>query len=651
MTLYRQLLIFTCTLLLALFAATWLVKLHTTRTFLEEQLESHAQDTATSLGLSISPYLADNDLATVETMIDAVFDRGYYRAIVLTDINGQTVLAKSLDVAITDIPAWFIRLIPLKTPQTGTLITAGWNQIGNLAVASHPGYAYKTLWQATLDMTGIFAITAALVLGLGALGLRLLLLPLRQVERQAEDLCRRRYTVQEKLPRTRELRRMVVAMNGMTGKIKEMFDEQAQVAERLRKNAYADALTGLGNRRYLEGQVAAGMAGDGAAVKGSLLLVQVDRLQQINQEKGYEFSDRLLRRIAEAVRQAAGNLKNSATARISGGSFVVFLPEATEDEAGRIAAALAADFTTLAGLEAAMPRNVGAIGVVHYHQSASLGQLLALADRTAGEAAGRGPNCWAMAALSSEAHLPQGEQEWRQMLDRVVDREEIDIYSQPVAASGDLKKIMHREILARISLASGQTLGAGLFIPLAERLRRVSAIDRIVLAKALQQGVNLPADDLAVNISASSLSDQAFVAWLLALLRNRPQDAPKIIFEFAEFNAIPELAGIKGFTREVKALGHAVAIDHVGRSFANFGYLKSLQPRYIKIDRAFTSLLSSGDGDSHFFIGALAGVAHSLDILVIAEGVEEAGQYRALCELNVDGVQGYYLEEPRPVAR
>ncbi len=76
MTLYRQLLIFTLILFFVLFVGVWLDKLQNTRSFLVDQLESHAQDTATSLGLSLSPHMADNDLPTMEAMMNAVFDRG-----------------------------------------------------------------------------------------------------------------------------------------------------------------------------------------------------------------------------------------------------------------------------------------------------------------------------------------------------------------------------------------------------------------------------------------------------------------------------------------------------------------------------------------------------------------------------------------------
>lgn len=648
MTLYRQLLIFTFVLFLTLFTCTWLIKLQTTRTFLEDQLESHAQDTATSLGLSISPHIAENDIATVETMVNAVFDRGYYRSILLTDLNDAVLVEKSLDVMFTDIPAWFIHLIPLKTPRTSTLITAGWNQMGHLHVESHPGYAYKTLWQASIGMTKVFGITALVVLCLGAIGLRLLLMPLRQVERQAEDLCRKQYTFQEKLPKTREFRRVVVAMNSMTGKVKQMFDEQSQVAEKLRKNAYSDALTGLGNRRYLQGQVAVGMAGEGTTVKGAFLLVQVHNLAEINQDKGYQLTDRLLQKLAESIRESTAQVKNSALSRISGGSFAVFLPDATEEEASRTAEKIAADFTRLAADNVGYPANVGHVGGVNYNQPTPLGQLLSTADRMVSSAKSQGPNTWMVAPLSSEPQdIPRGEQEWRQILDDVLSRREIDISSQSVVRSHDLKQYLHMEILARITLATGQILNAGIFIPLAERLRRISSIDRIVLEKALQLDLaNLPTNELAVNISPSSLKDEAFTNWIFATLKKRQPSAPKIIFEFAEFNATQELPILRDFARDVKALGHSIGLDHFGQSFANFGYLKSLQPQYVKIDRAFTNELKNGDSDSHFFIASLAGVAHSLDILVIAEGVEEAAQYHTLCDLNIDGIQGYYIDKP-----
>ena len=91
MTLYRQLLIFTLVLCFVLFVGVLAYKLQSTRSFLEHQLEAHAQDTATSLALSISPLAADGDLAGMETMMNAIFDRGYYREITFSDVQGEVL--------------------------------------------------------------------------------------------------------------------------------------------------------------------------------------------------------------------------------------------------------------------------------------------------------------------------------------------------------------------------------------------------------------------------------------------------------------------------------------------------------------------------------------------------------------------------------
>lgn len=652
MTLYRQMLIFTSALFCILFASSLFIKLQSTRTFLQDQLESHAQDTATSLGLSIVPHVTENDLATVDTMMNAVFDRGYYRRIFITDLEGKTLIERKQEVVISDVPSWFIKAIPLATPEAETLITSGWQQMGHLRVESHPGYAYKTLWQTTVNMTKVFAIIAGFVLASGAFALRLLLRPLRQVELQAEDLCKRQYRFQTKLPRTRELRRVVVAMNSMTRKIKEMFDEQAQIADNLRKSSYSDTLTGLGNRRYLEGQVSVGIDRDDTAVRGAFLLAQVNNLLELNQSKGYQYSDLLLQRIAACIRKATGHLPNAALARISGGSFAIFLPNTTEEEAGHIAGEITREFAGLATENIGYPTNLGHIGGVSYNQTTSLGELLSTADRILSTAKNQGPNSWTISPHTAETvGTPRGERAWLEILDRILAKKDITVFGQAAVLTGDLQHCMHLELFARITLEGGQMLSAGVFIPLAERLQRISAIDRIILEKALQlQAKDIRGNEVAVNISTSSLRDESFIHWIYDNLKKRPPGGPQIIFEFAEFNATQELALLQAFTKEIKALGHFVGLDHFGQSFANFGYLKSLQPKYVKIDRAFTDELKTADSNSHFFIGSLTSVAHSLDILVIAEGVEEEKQYQVLKDLNIDGIQGYFIDKPSQLA-
>jgi diguanylate cyclase (GGDEF)-like protein len=651
MTLYRQLLIFTLVLFILLFAGTWLAKLNTTRTFLVDQLESHAQDTATSLGLSISPYMAANDLPAVETMFNAVFDRGYYRAIQFINVENRVLLERALPVRIEGVPEWFIHLVPLETPTASAIVMSGWRQAGQVIVESHPGYAYKTLWETVVNTSLWYGIMAVAVLVAGGIGLQLLLKPLQRVERQADMLCKRQYEIQDDLPRTRELRTVVEAMNRMTYKVKEMFDEQAKIAERLRKNAYHDSLTGLGNRRYLEGQVAARLARDGSGAKGVFLLVQMNDLQELNRQKGFQAGDELLQRVAGRLQNLTRLVAHSTLARLSGGDFGIFLPDAGLEDGRLIAEDLTRDFAQLAVEGLTLSNNVGHVGGVAYDRRTDFGQLLSGADTALRAAQHSGTNVWHVDVLAGENEAAaRGQRRWKDLLDQVLAEKNIRLFVQKAVRSDDYEHVLHLEVFSRIREESGKLLRAGLFIPLAERLGLVSSLDRIVLEKAMQQNVAaLGVDQLAVNISASSLKDQAFRDWILQSLHALPATAPRLRFEFVEYTALQLLDIVRDFGARIQQLGHGYGLDHFGHGFSNFGYLQSLRPDYVKIDRAYINELTDRESDSYFFIGSLTGAAHSLDIRVIAEGVENEEQAALLRELNLDGIQGHFIGRPEEV--
>jgi EAL domain-containing protein (putative c-di-GMP-specific phosphodiesterase class I) len=209
---------------------------------------------------------------------------------------------------------------------------------------------------------------------------------------------------------------------------------------------------------------------------------------------------------------------------------------------------------------------------------------------------------------------------------------------------------VHHEILTRVIDDSGNHLSAGMFIPMAEQLGLMPALDRIILERIFE----LPPDLLepqrvAINLSPLSLTDGEFVAWLRRQLRKSADAGLSLNFEFPEFRAIRHLHLIKTFSEEIKTMGHALGIDHFGQGLIHFGYLKSLLPDYVKIDRAITNELHNEHSDSHFFVSALCNVAHSLDIRVIVEGIETEEQWRTVSGTHVDAVQGFFVQRPEPL--
>ncbi len=647
MTLYRQLLLFTLVLCFVLFIGVWAYKVQSTRSFLEHQLEAHAQDTATSLGLSLTPLVAEDDLAGVETMMNAIFDRGYYREIVFSDVKGEVVVKRVLPVTVEGVPDWFIKAVPLVAPGGEALIMDGWKRAGSVLVISHPGYAYQTLWQTFVHILVYFLLTGLVVFILGGLGLRFLLRPLRRVEQQAEAICRNEFEIQQQIPRTRELQSVVRSMNAMTSRVHEMFEEQATIADKLRQSAFGDPLTGLGNRRFLQAQIEAVMQDEQKISRGSFLLIQVLNLQEINDEKGYSAGDQLLTRASQIIAETAASHDAPSLARLSGGDFVAFLPDLDREDSEQVAALLCERLAALAVEDLTGSAEICSIGGVYYNTRCSFEQFLGQADTALIAARHEGPNCWRLEpAICNEDDPAQGKIWWRKTLEQSLADRAINLYGQRVVQTSAPAVTLHRELFSRITIDRDKEVPASVFIPLAEHAEVITELDRKVVELILETYPAWQDGSLAVNLSVTSLLENSFTDWLYSRLKTIRDQSLELFFEFPESSVVGNLEAVREFSRQIKGLGHDIGIDHFGRSFANFGYLKSLQPDYVKIDAAFTRELDSQESDGYFFIGSLTGVAHSLDIKVIAEGVETETQLDVFKELKVDGFQGYLVEQP-----
>ncbi len=654
MSLYRQLIIFTLALFLVLLTGTWLVTFESTRSYLINQLESHAQDTATSLGIAISQFAANNDQASMESMINATFDRGYYQTIKFISIEGKVVTERNLEeVSVEDVPSWFIASTPtLVAPDANANVMQGWRQVGTIYVKSHSGYAYNALWQNTVRMSVWFFACGIFVLLVGGFGLHMLLRPLKLVQLQADAICRKEYATQEHLPRTKELRQVVIAMNRMTDKVKEIIKEQESIAEGFRERAYQDSLTGLGNRRYFEAQIRAWQEQREVISGGILFLIQLHGLQQLNQQKGMQAGDELLKASALVLRDVTQPHTDFALARLAGGNFGIFLPSTPAENARQIAADMTNALSLLAVRKISDSDNIVHVGAATCDAAASLDSLLAEADLALRIAQQTGPNTWHVRAVSKETdNLPAGEHDWKSILEDALKARRIRLAVQSVSKTADRKNILHLEIFSKLVREDGREFRAEIFLPYAERLGLLPLLDRIVLEEVIRlDRRKLGVDTVVVNMSSMSPGDRTFREWLYEALRALPASAPRLIFEFAEFGAIRNLDAIREFRNTVKEWGHAISLDHYGRSLSKLGYLQSLMPDFVKVDRAYTQELKDSATDSRFYLSSLCSAAHSIDVKVIAEGVETEEQYQRLKEMNIDGVQGYFIDHPKAIA-
>ncbi len=652
MTLYRQILCFVLACLICLFCCFWWVQLNSTRNFLENQLQSNAQDTATSLGLSLSVSMrGDGGRAEMETMVNAVFDRGYFRAVVVRDVEDNILFSRERPNTAADVPSWFIRLFPISSPTVESLIMDGWNQAGRLEVKSHPGYGYKNLWgaakRAALWALGSFLFAAIL----GGFILKLLLRSLDKVEQQAIDLSNRQYNIQQKIPRTRELKRVVLAMNQMTNKVRDMFAEQTSVVEELRQFSYQDSLTGMGNRRFFIGQLRTVLKDRTGEENSVFFLLHVEGLQQINDSKGYKIGDDLICSVASTIVKSIEKFPGVICGRLSGSDFGLLLANGSEESAERIAGELQLAVQQLKAYEDALVERVSCVGGVIFNGAVTVEEVLSKGDealRNSSHSGSLTPNIINIAESEGRLTLPRTR--LQEILQYALAEKKIALKYRKTIRNIKEYECLQYEILSQFYDEDGNVFSAALFVPVAEQLGLMSALDRLVIEKVLA----LPAQTfcnkrVTINLSSTSIADAGFVDWLEYRLRQQ-EGGLRFNFEIPEFLISAHLEEVTAFGKRVAKMGHGIGVDHFGQGLVRFGYLQTLQPDYIKIDRALTQELTRKESDVYFFISSLCTVAHSLDIKVMVDGVENEQQRKLLMELNIDAVQGFYIDKPSLLA-
>lgn len=327
MTLTKKMAVGVLIMLLFVFIGTYFITMNNARNFFIQQLESNAQDTATSLGLSLSQSLINHDVPTMDSMVKAVFDRGYFSSIKVQDIKGKVIILKKQLPQESDIPQWFVNLIKWPSTEKSSLIMDGWMQAGVVLVASDPSYVYASLWRNAVEMVNAYLIFALVALVLSYGFIKYLLQPLKRVTAQALAISEHEFPVETKIPKTPELRQVTLAMNQMVTKVKSLFQDQLKQTESLRTQVYQDSLTGMSNRRYFLQHLALILDNEDEFIPGYVMMLVIDGLDELNQKQGYQQGDQLVLTVAKICKSYWKQSSVSTLARINGTTFALISHE------------------------------------------------------------------------------------------------------------------------------------------------------------------------------------------------------------------------------------------------------------------------------------------------------------------------------------
>ncbi len=426
----------------------------------------------------------------------------------------------------------------------------------------------------------------------------------------------------------------------------EDIHERKVVEAKLAHQATHDTLTGLPNRLQLLALMAAAFE---AREPMALLFIDLDRFKWVNDSLGHEAGDVLLVEVADRLRRVLR--PGDVVARLGGDEFVVLahgvhLASTAVAMADRIADTLRRPVALPHGRESYAGASIG-IAIAGPEDAPET--LLRDADTAMYQAKAQGGGAFALFTPSMRAATVR-HHEIEAALRRAVQAGELTVSYQPEVRILD-GTVRAFEALVRWSDPTWGSVPPSEFVAIAEESDLIIELGALVLRQALADAAAWPRLDdgsrplLAVNVSRRQLAHPGFPAVVAALLAEAGVPASSVCLEVTETALTQNVESVVTTLHELRHLGLLIAIDDFGTGHASLTYLTRLPVDVLKVDRLFVTGLGRDDR-SAAIVGAVTAMARAFALSVVAEGVEDEIQLRALRELDVDLAQGYLFSRP-----
>lgn len=422
--------------------------------------------------------------------------------------------------------------------------------------------------------------------------------------------------------------------------------QNGRLTRQLHTQAYTDSLTGLPNRAALYEALPAIVARAVARREDvAVLFIDLDRFKPVNDLFGHAAGDDLLRQAAGRLRQAVA--RDSLLARMGGDEMVIVCGPCSREAAGVLASdllkRLAAPFEC-AGQQLSLSASIGIACIPRDATDAE--SAVGRADLAMYQAKQAGRNAYRF--FESSWHDETSRQfEMNAQLQGALERREFELHYQPIVdlRTGALSSF---EALLRWHSPALGSVSPAVFIPAAEQSGLITPIGEWVLGEALRQIKAWRTEGhthvrVSVNVSALQFAQAQFVETVALALCAHGLPGEALGLELTESTLIHDLEANNAKLAALRALGVRIALDDFGTGFSSLSYLQRLEVNTLKIDRSFVWAMDHKGGP---LVKAIVQLAHELELRVVAEGVETAGQLAGVTGFGCDSVQGYFLAKP-----
>lgn len=419
----------------------------------------------------------------------------------------------------------------------------------------------------------------------------------------------------------------------------------------IRHQARHDALTGLPNRILLQERLQEAMAEvERSRGKLAILYVDIDRFKRVNDNLGHHVGDKLLVQAADRIRRTLS--EHITIARIGGDELLLLLPSvAGREECAAIATRILGLIEKPFYIEGHELFVTCSIGISLYPEHGVRGdELVKHADRALYEAKSAGRNNFRFYTRDAAAgNIFSMEKALRDALRQ----RQLDLHYQPVFRAKDGALHGAEALLRWHHPEKGMMLPAA-YIPLAEESGFIVEIDRWVLRRACRQMARWHERGrrqlrLAVNLSMQQFQEAGLVDLIREALADSGLPPEALVLEITERTLMQHPEASIRTMQAIRDLGVNISLDDFGIGYSSFSYLKRLPVQKLKIDSSFTKDIAEAEKDFQI-VRALIHLARSLDLEVVAEGVETKEQLDLLAAEACDYVQGFYFDAALPAA-
>ena len=434
--------------------------------------------------------------------------------------------------------------------------------------------------------------------------------------------------------------------------VQEDITARRSYEEQLRSQAHFDGLTGLANRTLMLEKL--NHAIDFSRhhdISTALLCIDLDHFKNINDTLGHSVGDELLMQVAS--RLASCTKRTDTLARMGGDEFVIIMPKISENEAiQRVADRILSQFSKPFVIDNFDHFITASIGVAKYPQDSDDPQvLLRNADLAMYQSKKRGRNQCQFFSEEINAELKE-RMSIESALRGVTTRDELELVYQPIVEKFT-NKIIACEALLRWRAGNNQYVMPDKFIPVAEETGMIKELGEWVIKKACKD-LSLIHNSIdhtlrfAINISPKQLQSAEFSRFVSEQLKAYRIPSNMIDLEITESVLINDETETNKNLKTLCNLGMNLSIDDFGTGYSSLGYLQKYPFKKLKIDRSFIHQIESNTGSARL-TETMITMAHSLDMQVVAEGVETSDQLDFLHTRHCDLMQGYYFSKPVPL--